>query len=158
MERQGDRGAEGAEHGGADAPEGTASERPDGERTSMDRESPAAEDDLVRREERAAAAEAGAVGGPAPEPEGDEASRPVEEAGGGEAEGFEQSERELREEASHGEGKWSPAADAFTPEAETDRAPATYSEPDEIDPMEVTSDPDEGPDDPGQGPGIAPER
>ena len=46
------------------------------------------------REEAAAAEEAARIGGPAPDYEGDEESRPVEESGGGEAEGFEQSERE----------------------------------------------------------------
>jgi hypothetical protein len=124
----------------------------------MDRDPPPAEDPLVRNEERAAAAEAGDIGGPAPEPEGDEASRPVEEAGGGEAEGFEQAERALGEEAAHGDSRRSPEADAMTPEEEADRASAVYSEPDEVDPTEVTSDPREGPDDPGRGPGIAPER
>jgi hypothetical protein len=57
----------------------------------------------------------------------------VEEAGGGEAEGFEQSERELVEEASHGEHRWDPEADAFPPEEESDRASAEYAEPDEVD-------------------------
>lgn len=148
----------GARRGRPDSREGTASENPERKRTSMDREPPRAEDDLVRREERAAAAEAGELGGPAPEPEGDEASRPLEEAGEGEAEGFEQSERQLGEEAAHGEGGVSPETDAFTPEVEADRASSTYAESDEIDPMEVTSDPREGPDDPGEGPGIAPDR
>ncbi len=128
------------------------------ERTSMDRELPPAEDALLRREEDAAAAEAGQLGGPAPETEGDEASRPLEEAGGGEAEGFEQSERELGEQAAHGEQRWSPEEDAMAPEVEGDRASPTYAEPDEVDPTEVTSDPSEGPDDPGKGPGIAAER
>jgi hypothetical protein len=141
-----------------DPPEGTASERPGRERTSMDRDPPLTEDDLLRREEERAAAEAGEIGGPAPEPEGDEAWRPVEEGGGGEAEGFEQAERELGETAAHGESRWSPAGNEPEPEVESDRAGSIYSEPDEVDPTEVTSDPGEGPDDPGEGPGIAPER
>jgi hypothetical protein len=124
----------------------------------MHRDPPPAEDDLLREEERAAGAEAGRIGGPAPEPEGDEASRPVEEGGGGEAEGFEQAERQLEEEAAHGESRAHPEVDAFSPEVESDQATQSYSEPDEVDPTEVTSDPREGPDDPGQGPGIAPER
>jgi len=115
-------------------------------------------DPLIEREERPAAAEAGSVGGPAPEYEGDEESRPVEEAGGGEAEGFEQAERELGEQAAHGDPALSPEADAFSPEEEADRAGASYSEPDEVDATEVTSDPEEGPDDPGEGPGITSER
>src|SRR5918998_6948158 len=100
-------------------------------------------DETVQREEQAAAAEAAEIGGPAPPAEGDEASRPVEEAGGGEAEGFEQAERELAEQASHGENRWSPEKDAFTPEGESDRATAEYGEPDEVDPTEVTRDPDD---------------
>ncbi len=115
-------------------------------------------DPLIEREERGAAGEAGSVGGPAPEYEGDQESRPVEEAGGGEAEGFEEAERELGEQAAHGDPAPSPEADAFTPEEETDRAGASYSEPDEVDPTEVTSDPEEAPDDPGEGLGITSER
>lgn len=62
---------------------------------------------LEREQEEAAAAEAAAIGGqvssePAPvEGELDEAQRPLAEAGQGEAEGFEQAERELVERASH---------------------------------------------------------
>ena len=127
------------------------------------------DDDVVREEEEAPAAEARAIGGnPGEDPmdadpdrfdgERGEAFRAVEEAGGGEAEGFEQAERALAEEASHGDSRRSPEVDTMTPEEEADRASAVYSEPDEVDPTEVTSDPREGPDDPGRGPGIAPER
>ncbi|MBV9335557.1 MAG: hypothetical protein JO243_06650 [Solirubrobacterales bacterium] len=64
--------------------------------------------DLAREQADLAAAEAAAIGGsPSSEPpslqEPDEAARPVLEAGGGEAEGFEQAERELIEHASHGD-------------------------------------------------------
>lgn len=64
--------------------------------------------DPAREQADLAAAEAAAIGGrPSSEPasqEGpDEAARPVVEAGGGEAEGFEQAERELIEHASHGD-------------------------------------------------------
>ena len=38
---------------------------------------------------------------------------PVEEAGGGVAEGFEQAEEELIENASHGDGAGNPEADAI---------------------------------------------
>jgi hypothetical protein len=86
-----------------------------------------------------------------------EERRAVEEAGGGEAEGFEQAEADLVEQASHGEGGGDPMDDAFD-EEEDERATRTYSEPDEVDPTEVTSDPDEGPEDPGEGPGISSER
>jgi hypothetical protein len=129
------------------------------ERTTMDEGGePGGQDDTVGDEEARAGAEARDIGGSAPPSEGDEASRPVEEAGGGEAEGFEQAERELEEQASHGENRWDPETDAFSGEEEADRASAAYSEPDEVDPTEVTRDPGEGPDDPGAGPGIAPER
>ncbi len=56
-------------------------------------------------QEEAAAAEAGAIGGEVPEDERDldPAVRPLVEAGEGEAEGFEQSEAQLRDIASHGD-------------------------------------------------------
>jgi hypothetical protein len=47
---------------------------------------------------------------------------PVEQAGGGESEGFEQSERQLERFASHEDAGGSPTQDAFTPEAEADGA------------------------------------
>src|SRR3954454_6839169 len=63
-----------------------------------------------------------------------EERRPLEEAGQGEAEGFEQSEQELIDAAEHGDGAGDPEVDAFTPEAESDRSDAAYGEADEIDP------------------------
>ena len=84
-----------------------------------------------------------------------EERRPVEEAGGGEAEGFEQAEEALIESAEHGD-EVDPTTQAGEPEAE--RSGASYGEADEEDVTEVVSDPDEGPDDPGEGPGIAAER
>ena len=80
---------------------------------------------------------AGDIGGPAPETEADEARRPVEEAGGGEAEGFEEAERELEEQASHGENRWDPETDRFTPESESDESGAAYGEPDQADPSDA---------------------
>lgn len=68
-----------------------------------------AEHEFEREQEEAAAAEAASIGGHVssePEPiEGapDEASRPLVEAGEGEAEGFELAEQELIEHASHGD-------------------------------------------------------
>jgi hypothetical protein len=53
--------------------------------------------------------------------------RPVSEGGGGEAEGFELSEEELRDEAEHGGGHY-PPTEAGEPEAEPPRA--EYGEPD----------------------------
>lgn len=58
--------------------------------------------DLERQQEDAAAAEAAAIGGRPPSG-ADESRRPVEEAGGGEGEGFEQAEELLIEHSSHGD-------------------------------------------------------
>ncbi|MEA2401289.1 MAG: hypothetical protein QOK00_1692 [Thermoleophilaceae bacterium] len=121
------------------------------------------DDPLVVDEAAAAAAEAAAIGGPRPDYDvddehRDESWRPLEEAGGGEAEGFELAERDLIEEASHGDERRSPEVDAFTPEVESDEATAVYAEPDEVDPTEVVRDPLEGEDDPGAGPGVAADR
>ncbi len=102
------------------------------------------EPDLATREERAAAAEARAIGGP-PEPDlgpagsderVDEAMRPVYEAGGGDAEGFELAERDLERNASHDDGAAFPERDAFTPERESDLSPAEYAEADEEEPAD----------------------
>lgn len=64
--------------------------------------------DRASEEADAAAAEAAAIGGhvssePPAEEEPDEAARPLAEAGQGEAEGFEEAERELIEHAGHGD-------------------------------------------------------
>ena len=66
------------------------------------------DDDVVARQTADAAAEAAQIGGrtssePPPVEDGDEARRPLVEAGQGEAEGFEQAEQELIEHASHGD-------------------------------------------------------
>ena len=73
---------------------------------------PARDEDEVERETDAAAAEAGAIGGPTPkyDEDLDPAERPLREGGEGEAEGFEEAERELVEHASHGD----PAPDPTT--------------------------------------------
>ena len=94
---------------------------------------------LVEEEAEAAAAEAASIGGRRPDYGVDddrrgEAWRPAEEAGQGEAEGFELAEHDLIEEASHGDERRSPEVDAFTPEVEADEATAVYGEPDEVDP------------------------
>jgi hypothetical protein len=94
--------------------------------------------DFATREEREAAAEAAAIGGRRADVGGsdtseeiDEAMRPVYEAGGGDAEGFELAEHDLVRNASHDDGRAYPERDAFTPEREADRASAEYGEPDE---------------------------
>ena len=73
----------------------------------------------------------------------DPARQPVEEAGGGVAEGFEQAEEQLIENASHGDGQGDPLADAIEEDAEVERSTAEYGEPDEA---EATEDrqPDDG--------------
>ena len=91
---------------------------------------------LAREEELAAAEEAGQIGGPAPAYEGDEAEWPLEESGEGEAEGFEEAERELEEQASHGDPKYDPEVDEFTPEEESDLSGAEYGEADDAQPSE----------------------
>lgn len=91
-------------------------------------------------EAEAAAAEAGAIGGETGEPEADEALRPVEEAGGGEAEGFEQAEEQLVESASHGDPAGHPLGDRF-PAEETDPEDHTiYGEADEVDSAETNDE------------------
>lgn len=100
-----------------------------------------ADDDiLVAREEAAAAAAAGRIGGPG-QPSGDDpAMDPVYQAGGGEQEGWEQSEAALIENASHGEGHADPEADAFTPEVESDRSTAAFAEADSLASTELIED------------------
>jgi hypothetical protein len=71
-----------------------------------------------------------------------EEQRPLEEAGQGEAEGFEQSEQELIEAAEHGDNRVDPEVDAFTPEEESDRSTAEYGEADEVDPTDTDIAPD----------------
>jgi hypothetical protein len=83
------------------------------------------------READAAAAEAGAIGGRAPE-NADPERRPVEEAGGGESEGFEQAEEDLREHTEHGYQAPSPTETAFTPEQESDEETIERAEADDI--------------------------
>ena len=89
---------------------------------------------LVRDEENKAAAEAAGIGGEGSNEELDPAERPVREAGGGEAEGFEQAEDELIENAGHGEGN--PLTDEFSGETESDRSGAEYGEADEAEPRD----------------------
>jgi hypothetical protein len=119
-------------------------------------------DELVAQQEAAAAAEAaaigGGVGGTSSFETGDPAMDPVYEAGGGEQDGWEAAEADLIENATHGDGGGNPERDALTPEIESDRSTAVYSEADDIPATEVVEDPRTSEDDPGQGPGLAAER
>lgn len=123
------------------------------------------DDPLVRQEEDAAAADAGSIGGRAPEyddEEGrpvDEEDRPLMEGGEGVEEGFETAERDLRETASHSENRYDPEVGDFGDEQSAGDADALPGEPDEIDVTETVRDPNAGtPDDPGEGPGISHDR
>lgn len=94
------------------------------------------EDELAAQEAHRAAAEAGAIGGrvssePPPIEGGpDEAERPLVEAGQGEAEGFEQSEAELVEHASHGDQHAARRAIEDAPEESDDARAAAAGEAD----------------------------
>ena len=69
-----------------------------------------------------------------PDEKNDPAMQPVEEAGGGVSEGFEQAEEDLIENASHGEGTGDPEVDAIDNEnVEAERSTAEYGEADEED-------------------------
>jgi len=102
------------------------------------------ESEFERRQEDEAAAEAARIGAEPgrtpgrdddlipPGESDDPAMRAVEEAGGGEAEGFEAAEEELIDNASHGGGRGDPIRDAITPEVEADESTAVEGEADEI--------------------------
>ena len=110
--------------------------------------------EFEREQEEAAAEEAAHIGGDRDDeldyierdsrPAGisDEAWRPVEEAGGGEAEGFEEAEAELIERAENPHGP-SPIADAGEYDEEAGALDAEYGEADE----EYTSEDEPGADD-----------
>ena len=92
--------------------------------------------DLVDEEAEAAAAEAAAIGGRVDAADdADPAQRAVEEGGGGYAEGFEQAEADLIENAEHGEG----GHDRGVPEPESDRSGAAYSDADSVDRIDETA-------------------
>jgi hypothetical protein len=99
--------------------------------TTPDPNSPNPEDELIRQEEDAAAAEAGKIGGRSGMEEMDEAERAAAEHGGGEAEGFEQSEQLLEGQASHGDPPIDPLEQAGAVEDEED--PSTHGEADQLD-------------------------
>lgn len=121
---------------------------------------PTEPDSLAEEQADAAAAEARAIGGRGPDyHEDDPAAVPIDEAGGGEAEGFEQAEDALIRNASHEDAGGVPRDDLFGDEEDPG---STYGEPDEVDPSEVVRDPHRGSgdedEDPGEGPGLARDR
>jgi hypothetical protein len=85
----------------------------------------------VAEEEEAAAAEARRIGGRSGMEGMDEAERAAAEHGGGEAEGFEEAEELLEEQATHAEPSVDPLRDAPAPEP--DREAAVHGEADEVD-------------------------
>jgi hypothetical protein len=94
--------------------------------------------ETVREEEEAAAAEARRIGGRSGMEGMDEAERAAAEHGGGEAEGFEEAEDLLEEQATHGDPPVDPLADAGEPEA--DEELAEYGEADELESSETRED------------------
>jgi hypothetical protein len=100
-----------------------------------DERQPVDDESVVSSQERAAAAEAGKIGGPAPDYDVPEAERPIAEGGGGEAEGFEQAEELLEQHASHGEPGPDPTHLAGEPE-EPEARDAEHGEADDVDSTE----------------------
>jgi hypothetical protein len=89
-------------------------------------------DTLANQETEDARREAGGIGGDSGRPSGEDPSEAaVREAGGGESEGFEESEAALIDHAQHGDQGHSPLRDAFAPEAESDRSGVEYGQADE---------------------------
>lgn len=82
----------------------------------------------VDEEAEAAAAEAAEIGGRVPVDDDDPAMQPLAEAGGGVAEGFELAEKDLENNASHGDQRGFPDSAVPPPE---EPQPAEYGEPDE---------------------------
>jgi hypothetical protein len=97
------------------------------------------DDQAVERETEAAAEEAGEIGGREESDGVDPAERPVAEAGGGEAEGFEQSEEMLRDLAEHREPGGNPKYDRGDPETD---GSAAYGEADHEHSSEVEGEPE----------------
>ena len=91
-------------------------------------------DEFEEDEREAAAREAAAIGGVAGDEGIDPADRPVREAGGGEAEGWEQAEADLIRNASHGDYRSDTVvlSEAGRTEAEGTGKTGTFGEADEI--------------------------
>lgn len=94
-----------------------------------------ADERIVERETRAAETAAGAIGGRRPADEPDSPERPISEGGGGVAEGFEESERALRDHAEHRDAGGNPKYDRANPEEDGDVA--EYGESDDVGSSEV---------------------
>jgi hypothetical protein len=89
---------------------------------------PVDDDPLVDEEAEAAAAEAARIGGEVPRDTADPALQPLAESGQGQAEGFELAERQLQDNASHGNERGFPDRDVPVPE---ERGDVEYGEADQ---------------------------
>ncbi len=92
-----------------------------------------ADEARIAEEEAEAAEEAARIGGEAPKESEDPAWQPLIEAGEGEAEGFELAEKQLEDNATHGNERSFPERDVPVPE---ERGDAEYGEPDEAIPAD----------------------
>lgn len=101
-------------------------------------------DSFEDEETEAAAAEAASIGGVAGDEDLDPADRPVIEAGGGVAEGFEQSEADLIEHASHGDQHSARMPLYHAGRDEEAGAQAEYGEADDIRSSELDPEDPEG--------------
>jgi hypothetical protein len=93
---------------------------------------PGAEEGFEREQEEAARVEAAEIGGRASVSEDrvDEAQRAPREGGGGDAEGFEEAERELVEHASHGDP--APSPERLAPRVESENPESQHGEADHV--------------------------
>jgi hypothetical protein len=111
----------------------------DRERTSRHVDEDTPQDPLLRREEEAAAREAGGIGGGRPEYEDEEgrdvseSDRALIEGGEGVEEGFDVAEEDLVETASHGENRYDPSAADFGDDESAGDADVIDGEADEVD-------------------------
>ena len=87
-------------------------------------------DERDKREEDAAADEAGRIGGRVDYEDVDEAHRPLTESGEGVSEGYELAEEDHRRNAEHDDGHGNPFRDA--PDAENGPDGQTYGEADHV--------------------------
>ena len=90
-------------------------------------------EEIEDREERLAAEEAARIGGDVDRQESDPAWQAVEEAGGGESEGWELAEQDLIRNATHADERSDTVilSEAGKPEKESDLAGADYGEADQ---------------------------
>jgi hypothetical protein len=101
-------------------------------------------DPFEEAETEAAASEARSIGGVAGDEDLDPADRPVREAGGGEAEGFELAEDDLVEHASHGDEHSGRMALYHAGSDEEAGAETEYGEADEVRSSELDPEDPEG--------------